>query len=177
MDLFHVVHLAAEKLTACQQRGLTGGRGKKIDPLFMSRKTLLTRVAYLTKRQWKRLEVTWLMYQDIIAAYTHPTKTEGRKLMLKMMSSIRKGVPEGLEELAQLGRILWHRREYILAYFDIGASNGPVEAINGRAEHLHGIAWRASARLCTRLIYKRFVLAFSPMQSLPKTGRSYFNIK
>ncbi|AIU31509.1 transposase [Corynebacterium ulcerans] len=117
------------------------------------------------------------MYQDIIAAYAHPTKTEGRKLMLKMMSSIRKGVPEGLEELAQLGRILWRRREYILAYFDIGAYNGPVEAINGRAEHLHGIARRASARLCTRLIYKRFVLAFSPMQSLPKTGRSYFNIK
>lgn len=62
--------------------------------------------------------------------------------MLKMMSSIRKGVPEGLEELAQLGRILWRRREYILAYFDIGAYNGPVEAINGRAEHLHGIARR-----------------------------------
>lgn len=59
MDLFHVVHLAAEKLTACQQRGLTGARGKKIDPLFMSRKTLVTRIAYLTKQQWKRLEVLW----------------------------------------------------------------------------------------------------------------------
>ncbi|WP_054249613.1 hypothetical protein [Corynebacterium ulcerans] len=44
---------------ACQQRGLTGGRGKKIDPLFMSRKTLVTRIAYLTKQQWKRLEVLW----------------------------------------------------------------------------------------------------------------------
>ena len=28
----------------------------------------------------------------------------------------------------------------MLAYFDIGASNGPVEAINGRLEHLRGIA-------------------------------------
>ncbi|NLE78014.1 MAG: transposase, partial [Rhodococcus sp.] len=28
----------------------------------------------------------------------------------------------------------------ILAYFDTGASNGPVEAINGRLEHLRGIA-------------------------------------
>ena len=27
-----------------------------------------------------------------------------------------------------------------MAYFDIGASNGPVEAINGRLEHLRGIA-------------------------------------
>ncbi|AKK02022.1 Transposase [Corynebacterium epidermidicanis] len=36
MDPFHVVHLAAEKLTACRQRvqrGLTGERGKKTDPL------------------------------------------------------------------------------------------------------------------------------------------------
>ncbi|CAM4134688.1 hypothetical protein FRC0043_02362 [Corynebacterium belfantii] len=28
----------------------------------------------------------------------------------------------------------------MLAYFDIGASNGPVAAINGRLEHLRGIA-------------------------------------
>ena len=32
------------------------------------------------------------------------------------------------------------RRKEILAYFDIDASNGPVEAINGRLEHLRGIA-------------------------------------
>lgn len=76
-----------------------------------------------------------------------------------------------------MGRILWRRREDILAYFDIGASNGPVEAINGRLEHLRGIARRVSVRLCTGLIYKRFALAFPSMQSLPKTGRSYFNIK
>lgn len=48
--------------------------------------------------------------------------------------------PKGLEELAQLGRTLWRRSEDVLAYFDIGASNGPVEAINGRLEHLRGIA-------------------------------------
>ena len=30
--------------------------------------------------------------------------------------------------------------EDVLAYFDIAASNGPVEAINGRLEHLRGIA-------------------------------------
>ena len=32
------------------------------------------------------------------------------------------------------------RRREILAYFDIGASNGPVEATTGRLEHLRGIA-------------------------------------
>lgn len=43
-------------------------------------------------------------------------------------------------ELAQLGRTLNKRRQDILAFFDIGVSNGPVEAINGRLEHLRGIA-------------------------------------
>ena len=60
--------------------------------------------------------------------------------MERIINTLRKGVPKGLEELAQLGRTLWRRREDVLAYFDIGASNGPVEAINGRLEHLRGIA-------------------------------------
>ena len=60
--------------------------------------------------------------------------------MDRIINTLRMGVPKGLEELAQLGRTLWRRREDVLAYFDIGASNGPVEAINGRLEHLRGIA-------------------------------------
>lgn len=43
-------------------------------------------------------------------------------------------------KLAQLGRTLNKRRQDILAFFDIGVSNGPVEVINGRLEHLRGIA-------------------------------------
>ena len=49
-------------------------------------------------------------------------------------------MPKGLEKPAKLARTLWRRRDDVLAYFDIGASNGPVEAINGRLEHLRGIA-------------------------------------
>lgn len=60
--------------------------------------------------------------------------------MCGVINTRRKGLPAGLEELAQLVRTLWRRREDVLAYFDIGASNGPVEAINGRLEHLRGIA-------------------------------------
>ncbi|MGD7003891.1 ISL3 family transposase [Corynebacterium halotolerans] len=156
MDPFHVVHLAADKLTGCRQRlqrETTGRRGRKEDPLYKHRRTLLTRTNYLTQRQNRRLdmlwatdddyvalEVTWLFYQDMIAAYGHPEKSEGKKLMARIINTLRKGLPKGLEELAQLGRTLWRRREDILAYFDIGASNGPVEAINGRLEHLRGIA-------------------------------------
>ena len=156
MDPFHVVHLEADKFTGCRQRlqqETTGRRGRKDDPLYKHRRTLLTRRNYLTERQKQRLdmlwatdddyvalEVTWLFYQDMIAAYGHPQKSEGKKLMLRVINSLRKGLPAGLEELAQLGRTLWRRREDVLAYFDIGASNGPVEAINGRLEHLRGIA-------------------------------------
>ena len=156
MDPFHVVHLAADKLTGCRQRlqrETTGRRGRKDDPLYKHRRTLLTRRNYLTERQNRRLdllwatddeyvalEVTWLFYQDMIQAYGHPKKSEGKKLMERIINTLRMGVPKGLEELAQLGRTLWRRREDVLAYFDIGASNGPVEAINGRLEHLRGIA-------------------------------------
>ena len=156
MDPFHVVHLAADKLTSCRQRlqrETTGRRGRKDDPLYKHRRTLLTRTNYLTERQKHRLErlwatdddyvaleVTWLLYQDMIAAYAHPKKSEGKKLMERIIRTLRKGLPKGLEELAQLGRTLWRRRKDVLAYFDIGASNGPGEAINGRLEHLRGIA-------------------------------------
>ena len=156
MDPFHVVHLAADKLTGCRQRlqrETSGRRGRKDDPLYKHRRTLLTRTNYLTGRQKQRLdllwatddeyvalEVTWMFYQDLIQVYGHPKKSEGKKLMERIINTLRKGLPKGLEELAQLGRTLSRRREDVLAYFDIGASNGPVEAINGRLEHLRGIA-------------------------------------
>lgn len=60
--------------------------------------------------------------------------------MARVISTLRKELPAGLEELAQLGRTLWHRRDDILAYFDLGASNETVEAINGQLEHRRGIA-------------------------------------
>lgn len=156
MDPFHVVHLAAEKLTGCRQRlqrETTGRRGRKDDPLYKHRRALLTRTNFLTDRQKQRLDllwdtdddyvalqVTWEFYQDLIGAYGHPDRSRGKKLMIRVIHTLRKGLPEGLEELAQLGRTLWRRRADILAYLDLGASNGPVEAINGRLEHLRGIA-------------------------------------
>lgn len=157
MDPFHVVHLAADKLTVCRQRlqrMTTGRRGKKNDPLYKNRKTLLTRIDFLTDRQHRRLEqlwatdedyvaleVTWSVYQQIIAAYQYPKNAEGKLLMRKVISTLRSStMPKGLEEIKQLGNTLYRRQKDVLAYFDIGASNGPVEAINGRLEHLRGIA-------------------------------------
>lgn len=144
-------------ITGCRQRlqrETTGRRGCKDDPLYKHRRTLLTKTNYLTERQRQRpdllwnsdddhvaLHVTWGFYQDVIAAYAHPRRSEGKQLMKGLIDTLRTGLPERLEELAQLGRTLWLWRADILAYFDVGESNGPVEAVNGRLEHLRGIAF------------------------------------
>ena len=156
VDPFHVVALAGDKLNATRQRiqrELTGGRGRADDPLYKARRTLRTGRALLTDKQKARLsalwaideavplEVTWLTYQDIIDAYRHPDADVGKKLLTSVIDRIKTAVPAGLEELAQLGRTLEKRRDDILAWFDHpGSSNGPTEAINGRLEHLRGIA-------------------------------------
>jgi transposase len=57
-------------------------------------------------------------------------------MMTAIINTLRRGVPDALEELAQLGHTLWRRRADVLAYFDHHASNGPTEAINGRLEAL-----------------------------------------
>lgn len=122
--------------------------------MYKHRRALLTRRDYLAERENRRLEllwaiddeyvaleVMWMFFQGMIQAYGHPKKSEGKKLMERVINTLRKGVPKGLEEPAQLGRTLWRRREDGPVCFDIGASNGPVEAINGRLEHLRGSPW------------------------------------
>lgn len=156
MDPFHVVALAGDKLNTTRQRvqrELTGERGRRDDPLYKARRTLRTGRTLLTERQKARLdalfsnddvaavEVTWLVYQDIIDAYRTPDRRTGRQLLTRVIDRIKTAVPEALAELAQLGRTLHARRDDILAWFDHpGSSNGPTEAINGRLEHLRGIA-------------------------------------
>ena len=61
--------------------------------------------------------------------------------MQRLIDSLRQAVPNGLEEIQILAKTLTSRSQDILAYFDRPrTSNGPTEAINGRLEHLRGIA-------------------------------------
>jgi transposase len=151
MDPFHVVALAGAKLDLCRQRiqqQTCGHRGRAGDPLYRVRRTLRTRYPLLSSRQKTRLEgvfaaddhlavlVTWSAYQRLIAAYSQPDRRRAKTMMTSIIDSLRRGLPTGLEKLAQLGRTLHHRRDDILAYFDHHASNGPTEAINGRLEAL-----------------------------------------
>ena len=151
MDPFHVVALAGTKLDLCRQRvqqQTRGHRGRSADPLYRVRRTLRTRLPLLSTRQQHRLTAvfaddahlsvvpTWSVYQRIIAAYSQPDRRRGKTMMTRIIDSLRRGVPTGLEELAQLARTLHRRRHDVLAYFDHHASNGPTEAINGRLEAL-----------------------------------------
>ena len=49
------------------------------------------------------VEVTWLIYQQIITAYAHPDPTEGKTLLTHVIDTLRAAVPTGLDELATLG--------------------------------------------------------------------------
>lgn len=156
MDPFHVARLAGDALDKCRRRvqqDLHGHRGMKGDPLYQARRTLHTGADLLTDRQQARIaalfadeahvavEVTWGVYQAVVAAYRHPDRPTGRVMMTRLVTSISRGVPTALSEVTTLGRTLKKRSADVLAYFDRpGTSNGPTEAINGRLEHLRGSA-------------------------------------
>ena len=156
MDPFHVVSLAGDKLDQCRrriQRAITGRRGRAGDRLYRARRTLLTGASLLTDTQTERLETlfaddrhaavqaSWGVYQRLIQAYRTEDPGLGKYLMQQLIDSLRQAVPDGLEEIQTLARTLTERASDILAYFDRPrTSNGPTEAINGRLEHLRGIA-------------------------------------
>ncbi|MCT2238009.1 transposase, partial [Dietzia cinnamea] len=103
MDPFHVVHLAADKLTLCRQRiqqTTTGHRGRTGDPLYGIRRILRTRAELLTDKQKARLfkafvahdahvavEVTYRVYQGLINAYEQPRRRDGKIAMYKLLKS------------------------------------------------------------------------------------------
>ena len=147
MDPFHVARLAGDALDRCRRRvqqDLHGHRGLAGDPLYRARRTLHTGTDLLTDRQRARIaalfaeedhvavEVTWGVYQAVIAAYRHPDRTTGRAMMTSLIASVSHEVPATLSEVTTLGRTLKKRAADVLAYFDRpGTSNGPTEAING----------------------------------------------
>lgn len=67
------------------------------------------------------MESTWSVYQQIITIYQHPKKSKGPKLMCKVISTLCSStMPKELDEIKQLGNILYRSQKYGLAYFNIG---------------------------------------------------------
>ena len=156
MDPFHVVSLAAGKLDECRrriQRAIAGRRGRASDPLYRARRTLRTGADLLTDTQARRLQAlfaddryaavqaAWGVYQRPVPGLPHRRPGHGKYLMQQLIDSLKQTIPDGLEETTTRARTLISRSQDVLAYFDRPrTSNGPTEAINGRLEHLRGIA-------------------------------------
>lgn len=156
MDPFHVVHLAAEKLNKCRQRlqqETLGRRGAKNDPLYKTRRLLLTRTKLLNDESWDNVQkiITdekygdimkiWGIYQKMIQAYQDEDQSKGKQIMTTLIDALTLEATRHIPELKTLRKTLKKRRTDILAYFNHpNSSNGPTEAINGRLEHLRGIA-------------------------------------
>lgn len=73
------------------------------------------------------VEVTWAIYQDIVAAYRNPDRRAAKAALSKTLASLRGGgLPAALSELIRLGRTLNRRAGDVLAYCDrSGTSNAP----------------------------------------------------
>lgn len=156
LDPFHVVELGSEALDMTRQRVQReqhGRRGRKDDPLYKCRRTLTTGLSLATEKQKTKIEdlfkesayepvqLAWSVYQKMVDAYRQSKSEVGRWAMEQLINDIGTKVPAGLPELQKLGGTLRRRKTDILAYFDhVGSSNGPTEALNGRLEHLRGIA-------------------------------------
>ena len=157
LDPFHVVKLASDALDQTRQRVQReqhGRRGKKNDPLYKVRRTLTVGLDLATEKQKQRVqdvfeqhpeyqpvELVWSVYQRLVDAYRQAKPEVGKWALAQVIDLIGAKVPAGLPELRRLGHTLARRRGDVLAYFDhVGSSNGPTEAVNGRLEHLRGIA-------------------------------------
>ena len=151
MDPFHVVALAGVKLDLIRQRiqqqtlgrrGHVGIRSMGSDALPEPESSCsparqhdrLTSV--LDADEHVAVKVAARDLSEDHRCLRRPNRRRGKQAMSALIDSIRRGVPAGLEEIAQLGRTLWRRRADILAFFDHHTSNGPTEAINGRLEAL-----------------------------------------
>ena len=152
MDPFHVVALAGRearpvpptrpaghaRATAAAPATRSTGAAHAADPRSGCSPTAsATRLeAVFAAEDHVAVEVTWWVYQQIIAAYARRRPQRGKTLLAAVIDLLRPRLPAGLEELATLGRTLHRRRDDVLAYFTHRASNGPTEAINGRLEAL-----------------------------------------
>jgi transposase len=148
LDAFHVVALGTrcvDEVRRRVQQATTGHRGRKGDPLYGIQTILRAGAESLTDKQRARIERAFAAHaehevidltcgqcaQQLRAAYKHADKAEGRKVAERIVASFP-SCP--IPEVARLGRTLRKWKDAFLAYFDTGATNGGIEAINGLIE-------------------------------------------
>jgi transposase len=144
VDHFHAIKLAntvVDQVRRRTQQATLGHRGHKPDPLYRTRKLLLTAAEQLTSRGWVRLRAgltagdpggevvaAWQGKELLRAVYAADDLTDARAA-LKRFYRWADGV--GVAELSRLARTVRAWEAEILAWHATdGCSNGPTEAVN-----------------------------------------------
>jgi transposase len=144
VDHFHAIKLAnaaVDQVRRRIQQATLGHRGRKPDPLYRSRKLLLTAAEQLTSRGWVRLRAGLAAGDptgEVAAAW------QGKELLRAVYAAV--GMPAaraalqrfyrwadgvGVAELSRLARTVRAWEAEILAFHStMGCSNGPTEAVN-----------------------------------------------
>lgn len=150
VDVFHITKLAGAALDDVRRRiqqETLGHRGRAKDPLYRARNLLRMAARNLTDKMVKKIDtllkegdptwevtLTWICYQNFIAAYHQPTGTDMEALMESLPTC-------PIPEVARLGRTLKTWKREILAYWHTDRSNnGPTEAINNVIETTRRLA-------------------------------------
>lgn len=159
MDPFHVVKLAGDALDDVHRRILqetTGDRGRVRDPMYRAKWTLHKGSDRLTRRQQERIakrfananlaevELTWAVYQYIVAAYRAEDRSEGKRLVQAVIDVLSSGLSVGLVELRGLGWTLKRRAADVLAFFTRPGTSNRSHRSRQRQD-------RASARVGARI--------------------------
>lgn len=144
VDHFHLVKLAMDCVDSVRrrvQRTLTGGRGRREDPMYQMRRLLTCNTwdrspyekwldkldAVLTDERHLELQVAWKACMRLRRALADRDADQIRSSVATMP-----GCP--IQEVARLGKTLRRWIEPIVAYCATGRSSGAVEAVNNLIE-------------------------------------------
>jgi len=154
-DPYHVVSLANRCVDETRRRvqnETTGHRGRRSDPLYRSRRRLVTGSERLTEGGHARLLelladgdadlhvfAAWTAKELVRRVYTEPDAAAARAWIGRIVGDFaERWMPD---EVRRLGRTLRVWTDQIVAWHDARVSNGPTEAINNLIKRVKRVAF------------------------------------
>lgn len=154
-DPFHVVRVATNQMEKCRRRvqqESLGHRGRKLDPLYRSRRLLTTAQERLgdagtakvlellaTGDVFGQVTAAWHAKEAVRELYAHADEETAAEWIDELIESMtdRHYPPE----VRSLGRTLHRWRDQIIAWHRTHVSNGPTEALNNLAKRVKRVAF------------------------------------
>lgn len=163
LDRFHALRLFHQAIDEIRRRtawDLRGRRGRKVDPIWVSRRLLLTAYERLRPGSFDRLlealavddpdgEIAWayLAKEQARHVWKHPSIGAWGELLVLLADS-------DIPELVRLGGTLdrWH--DEIINSFELPVTNAATEGLNRKVKHVKrvGCGFRNPANYRTRVL-------------------------